>query len=105
MKTFSQLMMKHGALNQLFQQSQLLKQLEQTLYTQLPTPLNQHCHIANLRGKVLIIHTDSALWATQLRYLIPELINQWQQDISPLSAIDNIEVKVYPSSKKQFPFI
>jgi hypothetical protein len=95
MKTFKQLMMTQsgGTLDRLQQQSQMLKQIEKTFITLLPTPLNQYCYVANVRENTLVVYTKSALWATQLRYLTPELVNQCCL-IPLLSKINRIEVKI-----------
>ena len=39
----------------------------------LPAPLNQHCRVANVRGDVLVLHADSAVWASKLHYQLPVL--------------------------------
>jgi len=84
-----------GVLHPLNQQSQFLKRLDKICKDSLPTPLNQHCHVANLRDKTLVIHTDSSLWATRLRLFVPVLKHQWQiNQFAP--GIDQIEVKVRP---------
>jgi len=86
-----------GTLSPLRQQHQLLKIFGQHLFAALPSPLNQHCYVANVRAHTLVIHTDSALWATQLRLRVPELITLWQHDMRPsVSMIEHIEVKVRP---------
>jgi hypothetical protein len=99
MKSFSQLIAhpQTRLLRGLQQHAQQLQHLQKILQMELPTPLNQHCYLANLREQTLIIHTDSALWAMRLRYLSPELIVKWHQDTSlGLSFIEKIEVKVRP---------
>ncbi len=96
MKNFSQLMSHPtNVLYQLHQHGQFIQQLQQVLQGDLPAPLNQHCYIANLRDKILVIHTDSALWATRLRYLVPDLLTQWQRD-SKIPPFEKIVVKVRP---------
>ncbi len=97
MKSFNQLLAKSsGLLSQLSQHSKLLKQIEKIFQESLPTPLNQHCYVANLREKTLVIHTDSSLWATRLRYITPELKQQWQQN-RLMPTIEQIVVQVRPS--------
>ncbi len=85
-----------GDLNRLFQRCQILKRLEKILHASLPVPLNQHCRVANLQNKILVIHTNSSLWATRLRYMAPDLLRQWGQNRT-IPAIDQIEIKVRPT--------
>lgn len=49
---------------QIKQQKQILK----TLRTVLPETLSQHLHHCVINGKKLMIYTDSAAWASQLRF-------------------------------------
>jgi hypothetical protein len=39
----------------------------------LPADLSAHCLNARLRVDTLVLHTDSPVWATRLRYLAPQL--------------------------------
>ncbi|MFK5969437.1 MAG: DUF721 domain-containing protein [Candidatus Marithrix sp.] len=74
----------------------MLKSIDKVLNNSLPSPLNQHCHVANWREKILIVHTDSSLWATRLRYMTPFLIAKWQQE-SSMPTVNKIIVKVRPT--------
>ncbi|MDM8557642.1 DUF721 domain-containing protein [Candidatus Marithioploca araucensis] len=97
MKSFSQLMARPtGILCRLLQHCQTIKQLNKIFRISLSAPLSQHCYVANLRDKTLVIHTDTSLWATRLRYMIPELLCKWQQDMS-MPTIDQVEVRVRPA--------
>lgn len=58
----------------------------------LPAPLDQHCRIANVRGDVLILHADSAAWASKLHYQIPIL----QLQLAESGPSFQIQVKVRP---------
>jgi hypothetical protein len=46
----------------------------------LPVNLTAHCVAAQLRGPELVLHVDSPVWATRIRYLAPELLSQLQLD-------------------------
>ncbi len=48
-------------------------QLQRRLRDLLPSPLAEHCRIANARGRTIIVYVDSAAWATQLRFLSDQL--------------------------------
>lgn len=96
MKSFGQLLANsYGFLCQLSQHSQMLEQVEKRFQDSLPIPLNQHCHVANLRKQTLIVHTDSSLWATRLRLIIPELLPLWRQNQS-MPTINQVIVQVRP---------
>lgn len=87
-----------GVLQSLRQHAHLVQRLQQLLSVSLPEPINQHCYIANLHETTMVIYVDSSLWATQLRYLAPEIIESWQRNkvLLALPVIDQIEVKVRP---------
>ncbi|MDM8566697.1 DUF721 domain-containing protein [Candidatus Halobeggiatoa sp. HSG11] len=80
----------------LSQHCKILKLINKRFNKSLPPPLNQHCHVANWREKTLIVHTDSSLWATRLRYMTPFLIARWQKEL-PIFTINKIIVKVRPT--------
>jgi hypothetical protein len=96
MKSFGQLLANSsGILCHLSHHSQTLKQVEKIFKESLPSPLNRHCHIANLREQTLVVNTDSSLWATRLRYIIPELKQRWRQNrLMPI--INQVIVQVRP---------
>lgn len=76
---------------------QLLWHLNQELATALPVSLQLHCCVANFRMHTLIIHVDSALWATRLRYTTPTLLKHWQT-LSTLPTIKRVEIRVRPAT-------
>ncbi|WP_069471296.1 DUF721 domain-containing protein [Candidatus Marithrix sp. Canyon 246] len=99
MKLFGQLMINNSEiLSNLSAHHNILKKLNHQLQEDLPKPLNQHCQVANFRDKILVIYTESSLWATRLRYIAPALIKQWQQD-NLMSIIEQLEIKVRPLNK------
>lgn len=53
--------------------AQQLSALNALLKTVLPVTVRNHCQIANYRDGCLIIQATNAAWATQLRYLIPDI--------------------------------
>jgi len=99
MKTINQLIQGQtgGGLAYLVQRSRLLQHIDELFQTHLPLFIGQHCRIVNIRDKTLVIHTDSAAWASRLRYMIPELLDYWQAD-KQLSALDitEIDIKIRP---------
>jgi hypothetical protein len=44
----------------------------------LPADLAGHCVAARVHDRQLVLHADSAVWATRLRYLAPQLLSLLQ---------------------------
>jgi len=51
-----------------------LRALTHAVQSHLGTPLSAHCQVANIRDDVLVLQTDSAAWASRLRFLGPGLL-------------------------------
>ena len=64
---------KDGPLGRIHRRGEALLSLDRRLRDLLPPPLSEHCRVANVRGRSLIVHVDSAAWATQLRFLASQL--------------------------------
>lgn len=71
-------------------------ELEQRLLSRLPTPLRDHCRVGCIRNNTLIILVDSAAWATRLRFLAPQLVNQLSRDGSV--TLSKLEVRIRPQN-------
>jgi hypothetical protein len=54
----------HHLTRMLHQQQALLKEIRE----KLPEPLARHCLHARIAGNRLILHVDSAVWGSQLRF-------------------------------------
>jgi hypothetical protein len=72
-----------------------LARLGRWLHQHLPEPLNTQTKILNLRNQILILSTNSPVWATRLRYLAPELLSQLAQETS--LNILKIQIKSRPT--------
>lgn len=68
---------------------------DEVLHSLLPDELAPHCHTVNIISNTIVIETDSAVWATRLRYLAPELIKILQQN-SPFAHLTEIQCRVRP---------
>jgi hypothetical protein len=77
-------------------QRELLTQIRQCL----PPELAAHCLNAQLRGARLTLHTDSAVWATRLRYLATQLISVLKHEHPGLR---EIKVKLLLERRSQPP--
>lgn len=62
----------------------------------LPKPLQLHCQVANYRDGILIVQTDNAAWATQLRYILPEVQTRLQT-YPEFKALNSIRYFVRPA--------
>ncbi len=66
-------------LNTLLAKIQQLNSLQQLLSDALDVKLAKHCQVANLENGSLIVLTDSAIWATQLRFQTGDLLAKLRQ--------------------------
>ena len=71
--------------------------LEKAVHQKLPSPLPEHCRVANLREGELILQADSPAWAGRLHYLAPMLRERLRQDHG--LAIDTITVRTRPRNE------
>lgn len=72
----------------------LLDRYSRRLRQLLPTPLCDHCRIADIRENELTIGVDNAVWATKLRFHSPSLLSQLQQNYQELAGITRIKILV-----------
>lgn len=72
------------------------KQLQQILAEHIEAKLASHCEVANYDNNCLTVLTDSALWATQFRFQIPELTKKLQQH-PQLYHLKHVQCKIRPS--------
>ncbi len=77
-----------------------LDSLNQKLQAFLPSPLNKHCTIANLRQDVLVLSVSSPAWSARIRYMTPAILN-YLQDKCSLDGLKSLRIKVcLPEIKK-----
>jgi len=62
-------------LRRLTQFSRQLTELSALIQSCLPMPLQGHCQAVNIRGKALILQTESPAWASQLRFYTPAMLS------------------------------
>jgi hypothetical protein len=85
------------ALNQLIQRARELQEIDRTVGAWLPELLRDRVKVAVTRGDTLVLIAESAVWATRLRYEIPELLEQ-ARATPALAHIDRIQVRVDTSA-------
>ncbi|WP_293646310.1 DUF721 domain-containing protein [Thiolapillus sp.] len=74
-----------GHLARMLQKQQaLLEQIRQLL----PDTLKPHCIHARLNGTRLILHTDSPVWATRLRFHAPQILDRTRKLAPNLTKLD-----------------
>ena len=57
-----------------------LEELNAKIYTYLPENLREHCHVGSFTNCCLVLVTRDPVWATQLRYALPELRDQLRSE-------------------------
>jgi hypothetical protein len=85
----------HSTLTKIHKKICELTHLNELFLQQLETPLNQFCRVANYRDNDLIIQTESAAWATRLRYQIPALKIHLRHQYA-FTKLRDIEIQVHP---------
>lgn len=87
-------------LHQLVSHCSQLQHLTRLVREFLPSPLNQHCHAANVRNQQLILHADSSAWATMLHYQTPALLEHLRRQPG-LEYISNIRTRTMPHYQRK----
>lgn len=75
-----------------------LKQWQLLFQRLLERPLSDHCQLLNVRDGKLIVETDAATWATQLKFQQARIITHFQQDA--MIEVNEIEVKIKPGADR-----
>ncbi len=86
-------------LQRLAQFSTQLTELTALVQSCLPTPLQGHCQAINIRGKSLVLQTDSAAWASQLRFYVPAMLSTLTHH--RCNYIKEIHIRIKPVSAPQ----
>lgn len=90
--------------NRLLTRVRQLQSLSNTLHDCLPADLVQHTQVVRWENGRLTVQTDSAAWATRLRYLTPQLLRCLRQ--SPTFAeARHIELRVAPLAASTAPAV
>ena len=88
-------LVKTGQLGNLYQYAINISALNRKLHKYLGAPLNNHCQIANYSDQILIISTETAVWASKLRYCSAEILNYARNECG-LVKLKKIQIKVVP---------
>ena len=57
-----------------------LEELNSKLIGYLPPSLQEHCHVGSFNGGCLVIVANNPVWASQLRYSVPELRDKLRKE-------------------------
>lgn len=86
-----------GGFAQVLERAKELRRLTFKLRGLVDAPLNEHIHVANIRDRILVVGTDSAVWHTRVRYLANTILEQMKQ-IEGLENLEGIEFRVQPGN-------
>lgn len=86
-----------GGFADVLNRAKQLRKLTLQLQKMVDAPLSDHLFVANIRDKILIIGTDSAVWHTRVKYLAPMILDQMKQ-INGLEKLQQIEFRVQPTN-------
>ena len=79
-----------------------LRDLQNILHGYLDKKLAPHCQVANYENNSLCVITATALWATQLRFQIPNLLTQLRRH-DELKTIVELRCKIRPKQPAPQP--
>jgi hypothetical protein len=75
------------------QRSVQLEELTNKVRQLLPEPLAGECHVGSFNKGCLVLSTNNAAWASQLRYALPELRDKLRKELG-LYQLSSIKVNV-----------
>lgn len=96
------LLLSVGTTARLLEHARQLQSLDTQLAACLDPEAAAHTRVANLNNGRLVIHTDSAAWATRLRYLVPQLLRCLHKAPS-LTHLQGIDIRVSPLAQPASP--
>ena len=85
-----------NSLGSLSDKATFLQRLNLAVKALLPSDLAAHCQVANVRDNVLILHLDTAAWATALHYQTTDLLSQLRQQAC-YAGLRTIQYKIRPT--------
>jgi len=97
LNTIASLLRKDSATGALVKQALALSELNTLLRQHLPVKFAEHITLSTIKDRTILLQSDSAAWAAQLRYITPELLESLNT-AAEFQNIVNIQVKVRPES-------
>ena len=89
----SRLLRERADTSHLLRQVERQRQLLAQVRDRLPPPLAAHCLHARIDGKTLILHVDSPVWHSRLRFHARSLLNALRPQAPTLS---DVRIRVLP---------
>ncbi|MDP3561959.1 MAG: DUF721 domain-containing protein [Legionellaceae bacterium] len=80
-------------LTQICLQATQLKKISAIVFDYMPENLHNHCRVASFQNGCLLLTTNDAVWASQLRYIIPELRDKLRSE-AKLYQLASIKISV-----------
>lgn len=96
------LLLSVGTTARLLEHARQLQSIDTHLSACLGAEAAAHAQVANRSNGQLVIHADSAAWATRLRYLAPQLLRCLRKTPS-LADLQGINIKVSPLAQPASP--
>ncbi len=90
-------LLRTGPISRLLGQARQLQALDEQVRNQLPDNLRPHCHVLSLHDRILILATDSPVWAARLRFHAPRLVKQLTRQ--RIVSVRLVRVLVIPPEK------
>ena len=75
------------------------KEITNKIRSHLPVELAEHCEFGSIKGSSMIIFSDSAAWATRLRFHSNELVRYLNQEYK--YSLTSIKFKIAPIKGKR----
>lgn len=85
---------------QLLAQSGLNNELLTLVRKYLSGPTSLHCVNAQIQHDTLIVHVDSPVWASKLRFQLGQLLKNLRRE-SSLNTLQQIQLRVLPPAKNK----
>lgn len=82
----------------LFRHARYLQQLGDIVRACLPSPLNEHCQVANCSHTELTLATSTPAWSTRLRYHTPGILRLLGNQIE--NAPHRVKIIIIPCEEK-----
>ena len=86
-------------LQNVVKKAQYLVKMRALISELLPLELQSQCSVANYHNGILVMHTQSSIWGTRLRLLLPALLKRLKL-VDAFAALHKIEVKVRPNTDR-----
>lgn len=80
-------------LTQICMQAIKLEEISALVSHYLPVELQAHCQVGSFRAGILNLVTSDPVWATQLRYILPELRERLRSE-AKLYQLVSVQIKI-----------